>query len=219
MGVGVHGRADEDAVPTSAQHHTALPSERFRAARDFLLQQRTDYEAAVRNFRWPEFDRFNWALDWFDVVARANDRAALVIVEEDGRETRRSFAQMGQRSNRVANCLREHGVARGDRIIVMLGNQVEPWETILAAMKLGAVIIPAATLLRPADLRDRVERGRARHVVARSADTAKFADVAGSYSRIAVGDAVDGCGMVSAAPTMSSSRPVTASRRLSWRVC
>jgi acetyl-CoA synthetase len=146
----------------------------------------------VRDFRWPEFDRFNWALDWFDVIARDNDRPALVIVEEDGRETSRSFAEMAQRSNRVANWLREQGVARGDRIIVMLGNQVELWETILAAMKLGAVIIPAATLLRPADLQDRVERGRARHVVTRSSDTAKFANVAGDYTRIAVGDVVDG---------------------------
>src|SRR5215216_3619763 len=181
-----------DAVPTTVQQHTGTASERFRAARDFLLQHRTNYDAAVRDFRWPAFDRFNWALDWFDVIARDNHRPALVIVEEDGRETRRSYAEMARRSNRVANWLREQGVARGDRIIVMLGNQVELWETILAAMKLGAVIIPAATLLRPEDLRDRVERGRARHVVVRSVDTAKFATVAGSYTRVAVGDSVDG---------------------------
>src|SRR5215217_3024190 len=108
-----------DAVPMTAEDHTGTVSETFRAARDFLLQQRTDYAAAVRDFRWPEFDRFNWALDWFDVIARDNDRPALVIVEEDGRETSRSFAEMAQRSNRVANWLREHGVARGDRIIVI----------------------------------------------------------------------------------------------------
>jgi acetyl-CoA synthetase len=145
----------------------------------------------VRDFRWPQFERFNWALDWFDVIARDNERPALVIVEEDGSETRRTFAEMAARSNRVANWLRAQGVARGDRIIIMLGNQVELWETILAAMKLGAVIIPAATLLRPIDLQDRVERGRARHVVARAADTVKFATVGGAYTRIAVGDLVD----------------------------
>lgn len=167
-------------------------SETFRAARDFLLRHRTDYEGATRDFRWPQLDRFNWALDWFDVIARANDRPALIIVEEDGGQTNRSFAEMAQRSNRVADWLRGQGVVRGDRIIVMLGNQVELWETILAAMKLGAVIIPAATLLRPADLQDRVQRGRARHVIARSADTAKFAGVAGDYTRIAVGDQVEG---------------------------
>src|SRR5262249_42995618 len=69
---------------------------------------------------------------------------------------------------------------------------VELWETILAAMKLGVVIIPATPLLGPADLRDRLDRGNARHVVVRSADTGKFAEVAGDYTRIAVGAPVDG---------------------------
>ena len=48
----------------------------------------------------------------------------------------------------------------------MLGNVAPLWETMLAAMKLGAVVIPATTLLTPGDLADRFERGRARHVVA-----------------------------------------------------
>lgn len=69
----------------------------------------------------------------------------------------------------------------------MLGNQVELWETVLAAMKLRAVVIPATPLLGPADLRDRVDRGRARHVIVRAEDTAKFDDVPGAYTRIAVG--------------------------------
>jgi acetyl-CoA synthetase len=164
----------------------------FRAARDFLLANREDYDTAYREFRWPELVEFNWALDWFDVIARDEvtaARPALWIVEEDGSQRRWTFAEMSQRSNQVANWLRSLGVGRGDRIILMLGNQGELWETILAAMKLGAVIIPASTLLGPADLRDRVDRGRARHVVARAADVAKFDDVAGDYTRIAVPDA------------------------------
>lgn len=162
-------------------------TESFRAARDFLLEHREDYETAYEGFAWPRPDRFNWALDWFDVVAAGNDRTALHIVEEDGAETRLSFAEMSARSNRAANWLRGQGVRAGDRIIVMLGNQAELWETALAAMKLRAVVIPATPLLGPADLRDRVERGRARHVVVRAEDTAKFDDVPGEYTRIVVG--------------------------------
>ncbi|MFJ8691382.1 AMP-binding protein [Streptomyces roseolilacinus] len=163
-------------------------TEEFRAARDFLLRHREDYEAAYEGFTWPRPARFNWALDWFDALADGNDRTALHIVEEDGTETRLSFAEMSARSARVANWLRDaHGVRAGDRIIVMLGNQAELWETALAAMKLRAVVIPATPLLGPADLRDRVERGRARHVIVRAADTAKFDDVPGEYTRIAVG--------------------------------
>ncbi|MFE5481632.1 AMP-binding protein [Streptomyces sp. NPDC056527] len=162
-------------------------TERFRAARDFLLQHREDYGTAYEGFAWPRPERFNWALEWFDVIAEGNDRTALHIVEEDGTETKVGFAEMSARSDRAANWLRAHGVRAGDRIIVMLGNQAELWETALAAMKLRAVVIPATPLLGPADLRDRVERGRARHVIVRAEDTAKFEDVPGEYTRIVVG--------------------------------
>jgi acetyl-CoA synthetase len=162
-------------------------TEDFRRARDFLLEHREDYATAYAGFRWPRPERFNWALDWFDVIADGNDRTALHIVEEDGSETRLSFAEMSERSGRAANWLRDRGVAPEDRILVMLGNQVELWETALAAMKLRAVVIPATPLLGPADLRDRVERGRVKHVIARAGDTGKFADVPGAYTRISVG--------------------------------
>ncbi|WP_020673613.1 AMP-binding protein [Amycolatopsis nigrescens] len=167
----------------------------FRQARDYLLAHREDYDTAYRDFSWPEPAEFNWALDWFDRIAEdpANaERYALWIVEENGTETRWTYPEMARRSNQVANWLRGHGVGRGDRLILMLGNQTELWETILAAIKLGAVIIPASTLLGPADLRDRVNRGAAGHVVIRSVDTPKFAEVAGDYTRIAVGERTEG---------------------------
>jgi acetyl-CoA synthetase len=162
----------------------------FRAARDFLLAHREDYATAYEKFRWPVLTGFNWALDWFDKLAEDNEEPALWIVEEDGSEARYSFADMARRSNQVANQLRKNGVRRGDRVILMLGNQVELWETILAAMKLGAVLIPTTTLLGTADLKDRLDRGRARHVVVDAAVTDKFDDIPGDYTRIAVGEAV-----------------------------
>jgi acetyl-CoA synthetase len=167
-------------------------TEEFRAARDFLLTHREDYATAYKGFTWPRPDFFNWALDWFDEIARGNDRTALHIVEEDGTETRLTFAEMSERSSRVANWLRAQGVRADHRVLVMLGNQAELWETALAAMKLRAVVIPATPLLGPADLRDRVERGRVRHVIARAEDVTKFDEVPGRYTRIAVGGTADG---------------------------
>jgi acetyl-CoA synthetase len=166
----------------------------FRAARDLLLTYREDYDRAYREFRWPRLTRFNWARDWFDGVLAVErpDQTALWIVEEDGIETKLTFAELSARSSQVAEWLRAQGVRRDDRLLLMLGNQVELWEAVLAAIKIGAVIIPATTLLARDDIVDRIERGNVRHVLARSADTAKFADVPGGWTRIAVGEPVEG---------------------------
>jgi acetyl-CoA synthetase len=164
----------------------------FLAARDFLLAHRSDYATAVRDFRWPQLDTFNWALDYFDSMAADNQTPALWIVEEDGSEQRYSFADLAERSNRVANHLRKLGVRRGERILLMLGNHIALWETMLAAFKLGAVVIPATALLTAEDLRDRIERGGVRHLVVGSNHTDKFADQALGCTRICVGETVSG---------------------------
>jgi acetyl-CoA synthetase len=166
---------------------TSADAAPFIAARDFLLRHREDYPKAYTEFRWPKLDRFNWALDYFDVMARGNAQPALWLVDEDAGETKLSFAELSERSNRVANALRRLGVRRGDRILLMLGNVVPLWETMLAAMKLGAVIVPATTLLTPNDLADRFARGRVKHVIVGTDAGAKFADLPGDYTRIAVG--------------------------------
>jgi acetyl-CoA synthetase len=162
-------------------------------ARDFLLTHRTDYATAYRDFRWPELTNFNWAIDWFDAVLAKEPRkhqAALQIVGDGA--ARLTFAELSERSNRLANGLRSVGVKRGDRVLLMLGNIQPLWETTLAAMKLGAVVIPATTLLAPADLADRVSRGRVRHLVIGSADIPKLEGLVEGVTRIAVGAAPNG---------------------------
>src|SRR5271168_1185352 len=154
----------------------------FQDARSFLLTHRTDYDAAVKGFRWPDAVPFNWALDWFDAeLARdpqSRDRAALWIVDAGShRETKLSFAALSRRSNQVANFLQAQGLKRGDHLLLLLGNVVPLWETMLAAMKLGVVVIPATTLLTPDELCDRLDRGRAKAVVATQDQVAKFADL------------------------------------------
>ena len=177
---------------TGANTLAATASAAFTRARDVLLAQRTGYDTAYRDFRWPQLTEFNWALDHFDPLARGNDATALHIVEEDGRETRRSFAELSARSDQVANWLRAQGVERGDRVLLMLGNELALWELMLACIKLGAVMIPATMLLTPEDLRDRLERGGVKHVAVASEQAAKFADLPGRYTRITVGAAVPG---------------------------
>ncbi len=168
------------------------PTENFRRARDFLLQNREDWEAASQGFRWPALDRFNWALDWFDVVADGNGRTALHIVEEYGAEVRLSYHELAERSNRVAVYLRRQGVERGHRILMMLPNSAPLWEIMLGAMKLGAVLIPATTLLTAEDIQDRLERGEVRHVITDPDGAEKMRGLAGDFTRIVVGEQVRG---------------------------
>ena len=151
----------------------------FHDARRFLLEHRTDYTAAVAGFHWPDPVPFNWALDWFDGELASNpesrDRLALWIVETaTGIETKLSFSELSCRSNRVANFLRALGLRRGDHLLLLLGNVVPLWETMLAAMKLGVVVIPATTLLTREELSDRMERGRVKLVVASSDQVTKL---------------------------------------------
>ena len=168
------------------------PSSELRRARDFLVSRRNDYDDAYANFVWPRLDYFNFALDWFDAVLALEhpQRTALRIIEDGGADASYSFDQLSKRSNQLANWLRSRGVQRGTRVLVLLGNQVELWEVTLAVMKLGAVLVPATTLLTTADLRDRVIRADAAAVIARSEVAARFADIPGSYLRVVVGERV-----------------------------
>src|ERR1700754_3340960 len=165
----------------------------FQEARAFLLKHRTDYDAAVKGFRWPDPVPFNWALDWFDAeLARdplSRDRPALWIVDAaQDRRTKLSFEVLSRRSNQVANFLRAQGLKRGDHLLLLLGNVVPLWETMLAAMKLGVVVIPATTLLTSDELRDRLDRGKARGGVASQDQVAKFAGLGSdNLVRIVVG--------------------------------
>jgi acetyl-CoA synthetase len=166
--------------------------ENYCSARDLLVAERSDYATAVTDFRWPELgDRFNWAIDWFDAIARGNDRPALIVVSADATRTVRSFDEMATRSDQLAAWLSSLGVARGDSVMLMLGNQVELWEAMLGVFKLGAIVLPTTTALGADDLRDRVERGRVRHVIAAGRDAVKFEDVPGEYTRIRVGEGAD----------------------------
>jgi acetyl-CoA synthetase len=164
----------------------------FRAARDLLLRHRDDYESARREFSWPQLGEFNWALDWFDVIADEHpDRPALRILADDGSDVSLSYGELTITSGQVANWLRGLGVRRGDRVLLMLGNIAPLWEVILGTMKLGAVIIPASTLLQPIDLVDRITRGEVRHVITETAQLGKFGQVPGEWTRIVIGDPMD----------------------------
>ena len=159
----------------------------FIKARDFLLKHRDDYETAYRDFKWPVLKEFNWGLDYFNRVSSGNQNPALWVVNEDGSEHKISFEEMARRSNQTANFLKSHNVKRGDRVLLMLGNEVPLWECMLAAIKMGAVVVPTTTMLSEEDLLDRVERGQVKHLIVGFTNISKFEKIGNECTRIIVG--------------------------------
>ena len=154
-----------------------------RAARDFLLQHRGEYELARTSFSWPELPVYNFATEWFDGLAEEDpDGLALWVIDPDG-ETKLTFRELADSSIAAAHFLTDLGLRRGDRILVVLGNCVPLWEIMLAAIRVGAVIIPATPQLSAKDLEDRVERGDARLLVAGSGELAKFEGLQPPFGR------------------------------------
>ena len=160
----------------------------FREARDLLLELGDDYHGARAAFVWPRPERFNWALDWFDAELAAGEhgrKTALKVIGD--RVETRTFEDLRIELSRLANGLRALGAKRGDRLLMMLGVVPELWATMLAAMKLGLVLIPAMPTLGPADIADRLERGQAKFLVAHGSDAEKFAGLGEKVVRVAVG--------------------------------
>lgn len=160
----------------------------FVQARDQLMQAYGDPDRAAASFHWPQLEAFNWTTHWFDEFAEGNTQAALRVISDGGVETA-SFAELLDRSRRVARYLRDAGVNRGDRILLMLTNVVPLWEAMLAAIRLGAVVIPATPQLTSADIDDRIERGDVRHMITDPQGAAKLARPERLRVRLVVGRA------------------------------
>lgn len=163
----------------------------MRVARDFLLDHPHDYEAVVDGFRWPHVEEFNFALEWFDVVAGEHpDRPAVTIVDGDLAPRSWTYGELAERSDQVASWLVGLGVRRGDAMVVMLHNTIELWEVLFALLKIGAVAIPTSTLLSPEDLAWRIEAAGARFAVAPVDLVERFAAIDTATTVIGVGEGV-----------------------------
>ncbi|WP_120494602.1 AMP-binding protein [Microbacterium phyllosphaerae] len=163
----------------------------IREMRDFLFANATDYAAARDGFSWPAPTEFNFALEWFDVVAgETPDRPAVEIVSADLSLESWTYGDLSARSDQVAAWLTGLGIRRGDHVIVMLGNTIELWEVMLAITKIGAVSIPTSTLLSASDLAYRVEHGRARAIVTLGGLAERIADIDAEVLRIGVGEGI-----------------------------
>ncbi|MGZ3773831.1 MAG: AMP-binding protein [Pseudobdellovibrionaceae bacterium] len=164
----------------------------FEQARDFLILHRSDYNYAYNHFQWPQVEDFNWALDYFDPMAEGNFNTALWIVDQFGKVQKFSFDEISKRSNQAANYLRSIGVESGDSIFLLLENDVALWEIMLAAMKLGAVLVPNNPFLSQQELLDRLNREKVKLIVTTKKHTEKFDVSAAGVLALVVDESVVG---------------------------
>jgi acyl-coenzyme A synthetase/AMP-(fatty) acid ligase len=136
-----------------------------------------DYETLCANFRWQVPATFNFGTDIIDRRAREQDGPALIWENAAGETRNYSYSDLSHLSNRLANVLREHGVGKGDRVIVMLPRLPEWFIALIAAMKIGAVPIPCIEMLTARDIEYRVVNAEAKAAICRPEHTAKFASV------------------------------------------
>jgi acyl-coenzyme A synthetase/AMP-(fatty) acid ligase len=124
-----------------------------------------------------------------DVVDAADpSRPALVAIAADGGRREVSFAEVADRSARLAGALVARGVGRGDVVMTVVGNRPEWAYAMLACWRIGAVAQPCSEQLRPADLRTRMEKVEPRAVVADARDLELVADAGFDGPVLAVPD-------------------------------
>ena len=111
-------------------------------------------------------ERFNFAFDVVDRIAR-EDPGRLAMIHVDDREVRRDydFRFFSEESSWLAAGLAQHGIAKGDHVVLMLSRRVEFWTFLLAIHKLGAVAFPLPTKVSVKDIEYRLQFGRIKAVM------------------------------------------------------
>src|SRR5579883_3120908 len=137
----------------------------------------TDYEAERRNFSLEVPDYFNFAIDVIGKWAQDPHKLAMLWVDQKNEVEQITFAQLAERSSRAANAFAGAGIAKGERVLLMLPRIPEWWEAALGLMKIGAIPIPCTTLLTPKDLQFRSEIAEPVAIITDSEGAEKFDQV------------------------------------------
>lgn len=132
------------------------------------------YKELCDAFEWRVPETFNFGADVVDHWARENDGLALIWQNAAGDERRFRYSELAAFSNRLANVLRDAGVGKGDRVVVMLPRLPEWFAAIIATLKIGAVPIPCIEMLTARDIAYRVDNSEAKAAICRGEHAAKF---------------------------------------------
>lgn len=154
----------------------------------FGVARRTTYEELCRNFRWAVPETFNFAVDVVDAWAESRDGLALLTEDAAGAVRELRFSDISLAAQQFAQVLRDAGIAKGDRVLIVMPRIAEWQIAMVGAMRIGAIVIPCIEMLTARDLAYRLENSGAKAVVCRASVRGKF-DGAGPIAvRIALDD-------------------------------
>jgi acyl-coenzyme A synthetase/AMP-(fatty) acid ligase len=161
-----------------------------RDAHLFGVAREKPYADLVREFRWDIPETFNFGVDVVDAWAAERDGLAIVWENAAGAEASYRFSDISRLSDQLAQSLRRLGVGKGDRVVVMLP-RIPEWQiSLIACLKLGAIIIPCIEMLTARDIEYRVRNSEAKAAICRAEQVGKFAGVLDEVPiRIAIGGA------------------------------
>jgi acyl-coenzyme A synthetase/AMP-(fatty) acid ligase len=152
----------------------------------------SSYQQARRDFTWEAAPDYNFALDTIGRWAEDPAKLAMLWVGPDGREERYTFANVDEGSSRAAHAFAKLGIAKGDRVLVMLPRIPEWWESVLGLMKIGAIPIPCTTLLTPKDIQFRAGVAEVAALITDAEGSHKFDQVRSECPSIRFAVLVDG---------------------------
>ncbi|HUV37184.1 MAG TPA: acyl--CoA ligase [Patescibacteria group bacterium] len=134
----------------------------------------TDYEKTRADFRIDVPEHFNFGFDVVDRWAGDRTKLAFMIADEEGEIVKkRTFYELKVQSNRFSNVLREHGIKKGDRVLLMLHWMPQWYIAMIGMIKLGVIPIPSTTLLTSKDIRYRVNESEAVGIITDIQDASK----------------------------------------------
>ena len=138
----------------------------------------TDYDKEYSSFQWQVPEYFNFAGDVIDKWAGNPDKLAMLWVDDDGNEVRKTFRELSLASTRLANVLTDQGVKKGDVVLVILPRNIEWWEVFTACIRMGAVVAPGTTQLTAKDIKYRANTAEAACIITNPEIAARFDEVA-----------------------------------------
>jgi acyl-coenzyme A synthetase/AMP-(fatty) acid ligase len=138
----------------------------------------TDYQKTYREFQWDVPKNFNFASDVIDKWASDPEKLAMLWVDDQGREIRKTFLDISKASKRLANVLAGLDVKRYDVVMLILPRNIEWWETVTACIRMGALLAPGTTQLTAKDLEYRVQKSEAACIITNAETAEKFDQVA-----------------------------------------